>query len=528
MQLALGGAVGEVWVDLPPGLPEPVPGAVLELLDEEGAPLADFTVLSDDTGPAPTRPADSGPDRTRPDDDPTDGPGPDRGSPDRGSPDRTRPDDTVQDRTTPGGDRPVGHRVRGSVRPLRPDWIRHPGFARPARDVAATLAEGTVGVAVTAPLSPRQVAGLRALTATGTPVLLLALVGTGRPRPLDGAALIRTLVEAAGPAPAPAAGSREPADGTPAGRRVPSAVATIVAVPLQAHPDLDPTADAALVAAVLAAHGIRDSRLPADLAGLLTEDQPAGTLTEPTTEPTTGPPTGPVSELVTGPVSEHVTETVTGPVTNSPAGVPGTPGPRLTALPVLPVLARELARTRPGEGGRGAVVLFTGLSGSGKSTIAKAVADALAADGTRTATLLDGDVVRRSLSSGLGFSRADRDRNVTRIGFVAALVARHGGIALAAPIAPYARTRAAVRAQAEEVGDFVLVHVATPLAVCEARDRKGLYAAARRGDIAEFTGVSDPYEVPTDADLVLDTAVTPVQDSVQAVLGRLRTLGHLP
>ncbi len=492
VQLALGGAVGEVWIDLPPGSPEPVPGAVLELLDEEGAPLAEFTVLPDDNDPD-----NDIPDRTRPDD-----PGPDRTRPDDPGPDRTRPDD-----------RSVGYRVRGTVRPLRPDWVRHPRFARPARDVAATLAEGTVGVAVTAPLSPGQIAGLRALTAAGTPVLLLALVGTGRPRPLDGAALLRTLVEAAAPAAAPAA-RRESGGELPAGRDSSSAVATIVAVPLRARPDLDPAADAALVGAVLAAHGVRDSRLPEALADVLTENLPARHATGPESAPESRPTTGSTTEPVTGPATD--------PVARHPPGVPDAPEP------VLPVLARELARTRPGEGGRGAVVLFTGLSGSGKSTIAKAVADALAADGTRTATLLDGDVVRRTLSAGLGFSRADRDRNVTRIGFVAALVARHGGIALAAPIAPYARTRAAVRAQAKEVGDFLLVHVATPLAVCEARDRKGLYAAARRGDIAEFTGISDPYEVPTDADLVLDTAVMSVADSVEAVLGRLHGLGHLP
>lgn len=169
---------------------------------------------------------------------------------------------------------------------------------------------------------------------------------------------------------------------------------------------------------------------------------------------------------------------------------------------------------------RGLVVLFTGLSGSGKSTLARGLRDRLV-EGGSDVTLLDGDVVRRLLSRGLGFSAEDRDLNVRRIGYVAAEVARHGGLAIAAPIAPYAATRNAVREMVEEAGGtYALVHVSTPLEVCEARDRKGLYASARRGEIPSFTGVSDPYEAPTDADLTIDTST----ESFENALLRLEIL----
>jgi sulfate adenylyltransferase len=170
---------------------------------------------------------------------------------------------------------------------------------------------------------------------------------------------------------------------------------------------------------------------------------------------------------------------------------------------------------------RGLTVFFTGLSGSGKSTVAKALRDRLLADG-RTVSLLDGDEVRRLLSAELGFSRAERDLNILRIGFVAAEITRHGGIAICAPIAPYATTRASVRSMVARHGDFVLVHVDTPLAVCESRDRKGLYAKARQGLIAEFTGISDPYEPPEDANLRLDTSDRSVEECVELVYAMLR------
>ncbi|MEV4812705.1 adenylyl-sulfate kinase [Micromonospora avicenniae] len=191
-----------------------------------------------------------------------------------------------------------------------------------------------------------------------------------------------------------------------------------------------------------------------------------------------------------------------------------------------PAVARELARARPPRRYRGLVVFLTGLSGSGKSTIARGLSDALREGGERTVTLLDGDVVRRELSAGLGFSKADRDLNVRRIGWVAAEIARHRGVAICCPIAPYAAARATAREMALAAGaGFVLVHVATPLEVCEQRDRKGLYARARAGLVTGMTGVDDPYEEPTDADLVLDTSDLTVDEAVQAVLHHLTETG---
>ena len=190
-------------------------------------------------------------------------------------------------------------------------------------------------------------------------------------------------------------------------------------------------------------------------------------------------------------------------------------------------VARELRRARPPRAERGVVVFFTGLSGSGKSTLARDLRDALLERGDRTVSLLDGDLVRRLLSAGLTFSRQDRDLNIARIGYVATEVARHGGVAVCAPIAPYAAARAGVRRMVSEVGDFVLVHVSTPLAVCEARDRKGLYAQARAGTIGSFTGISDPYETPDDADLAIDTSTVSRHDAVAAVLAHLTRGGWL-
>jgi sulfate adenylyltransferase len=183
--------------------------------------------------------------------------------------------------------------------------------------------------------------------------------------------------------------------------------------------------------------------------------------------------------------------------------------------------AAEVLRAADGAPRRGAVVLFTGLSGSGKSTIARALVADLVDRGDRVVTLLDGDEVRQHLSSELGFDVASRERNVERIGWVAAVVARHGGIAVAAPIAPLAVSRARVRAMAEAQGTFLLVWVSTPLAVCEARDRKGLYAKARAGEVPEFTGISSPYEPPDDADVVIDTSDTGVDEAVARVRAAL-------
>ena len=180
------------------------------------------------------------------------------------------------------------------------------------------------------------------------------------------------------------------------------------------------------------------------------------------------------------------------------------------------------------SGRAGVTIFFTGLSGSGKSTLARALRDRLAEVEGKTVSLLDGDEVRQLLSSGLTFSRDDRDRNIRRVGFVAAEITRHGGIAICAHIAPYATTRAEVRARVEATGgDFLLVHVATPLEICEQRDRKGHYARARAGLVPEFTGVSDPYEEPTDADLAVNTTHGTPQQAVEPIVKRLRHLGHL-
>ena len=178
---------------------------------------------------------------------------------------------------------------------------------------------------------------------------------------------------------------------------------------------------------------------------------------------------------------------------------------------------------------RDKLTVITGLSGSGKSTVANALVVRLLSRGeSRRVTLLDGDLVRKHLSAGLTFSRADRDINVRRIGFVAAEVSRAGGIVVCAPIAPYDATRKDVRQMAGGDSGFILVHVNTPLEECERRDRKGLYAKARAGLIPEFTGISDPYEEPTDAEVVIDTSKTGVDDAVDLVLDHLRTAGWLP
>jgi adenylyl-sulfate kinase len=166
--------------------------------------------------------------------------------------------------------------------------------------------------------------------------------------------------------------------------------------------------------------------------------------------------------------------------------------------------------------GSGVAVFLTGLSGAGKSTIA----DALVADlqaGGRPVTVLDGDVVRTHLSSELSFSREHRDLNIRRIGWVAGEVVKHGGTVVVAAIAPYEAAREEARQLVETHGRFVLVHLSTPLEVCEGRDVKGLYARARAGEIREFTGISDPYEPPARAEVVLDTSVVPLEESVRRI-----------
>ncbi|MFT3860726.1 adenylyl-sulfate kinase [Micropruina sp.] len=169
----------------------------------------------------------------------------------------------------------------------------------------------------------------------------------------------------------------------------------------------------------------------------------------------------------------------------------------------------------------GTVVFFTGLSGSGKSTLAKALRDFLEQESQREVTLLDGDDVRRMLSAGLGFDTAGREANVRRTSWVAALLARHGGIAITALIAPFAEGRAEAARMARDGADFLQVWVSTPLAECERRDRKGLYARARAGELANFTGIDSPYEPPDDADLVIDTTGYGIDEAVKLVVAEL-------
>jgi sulfate adenylyltransferase len=195
----------------------------------------------------------------------------------------------------------------------------------------------------------------------------------------------------------------------------------------------------------------------------------------------------------------------------------------------LPPQVRAVVdQDRPPRHRRGVVVFFTGLSGSGKSTIARALVDRLLERGDRTVTSLDGDVVRHHLSKGLGFGRQDRETNIRRIGWVAAEISRHGGVAICSPIAPFDSTRREVRGMVDDAGGgFVLVHIATPLEECERRDRKGLYARARRGEIPDFTGISSPYEEPQDAAVRIDTTGRELEECVDEVEAVLRAEGWL-
>ncbi|MEN8150305.1 MAG: bifunctional sulfate adenylyltransferase/adenylylsulfate kinase [Planctomycetota bacterium] len=193
----------------------------------------------------------------------------------------------------------------------------------------------------------------------------------------------------------------------------------------------------------------------------------------------------------------------------------------------FPEVASELVRTYPPRHRQGFTVFLSGLSGSGKSTIANALLVKLLEMGDRPVTLLDGDIVRRNLSSELGFSKEHRDLNILRIGFVASEITKNGGIALCAPIAPYTSTRKSVRDLISGVGGYVLVHVSTPLEVCEQRDRKGLYAKARAGIIPEFTGISDPYEVPEDAEVRIDTTDMTPEESANRIILHLERLGYI-
>ncbi|MBV8476075.1 MAG: bifunctional sulfate adenylyltransferase/adenylylsulfate kinase [Acidobacteria bacterium] len=192
-----------------------------------------------------------------------------------------------------------------------------------------------------------------------------------------------------------------------------------------------------------------------------------------------------------------------------------------------PEVVHELRRSYPPRHRQGVTIFFTGLSGSGKSTIANVLLTKFLEVGGRPVTLLDGDLVRKHLSSELGFSKEHRDINIRRIGYVASEITKNGGIAICAPIAPYDAVRKQVRHMVEPYGGFVLVHVATPVEVCEQRDRKGLYAKARAGIIKEFTGISDPYEAPADAQVTIDTAELSPEEAAQEIILHLEQQGFI-
>jgi len=192
-----------------------------------------------------------------------------------------------------------------------------------------------------------------------------------------------------------------------------------------------------------------------------------------------------------------------------------------------PEVVHELRRSFPPRHKQGVTIFFTGLSGSGKSTIANVLVTKFLETGGRPVTLLDGDLVRKHLSSELGFSKEHRDINIRRIGYVASEITKNGGIAICAPIAPYDSVRKQVRGMIEPVGGFILVHIATPVETCEQRDRKGLYAKARAGIIKEFTGISDPYEQPKDAEVVINTTDLTPEEAAQEIILHLEREGFI-
>ena len=421
-----------------------------------------------------------------------------------------------------GGASPELVRLAGPVTANR--TLEHGPFRRLMLTPAQTrqrLADGPVlGFATHAPLNSRQIGQLRHLAGQlRAQILLLPLIGGQAEVVHSPQALIRTVLAAAGSLPA---GS------------------LVVPVPLGPRAGLagDPQGRArevALWARVAAAYGathlMTDDGLPADAAGPRAAG--AGVTAETLTEAAVIPVVrsgdwayDPRAE-VWRPLSLIEAGTELADLTSDQLGDLLDAGSEIPAWFTPAGVARELRRVRQPRSERGLVLFLTGLSGSGKSTIARDLSDVLSERGDRRVTLLDGDLVRQLLSAGLSFSRADRDLNIARIGYVAAEIARHGGIAICAPIAPFAAARARVRQMVSEAGDFFLIHVATPVDVCEARDRKGLYAKARAGIITQFTGVSDPYEEPADAELVLDTSAMSRPEAVTAVIAMLTGGGWL-
>jgi sulfate adenylyltransferase len=416
----------------------------------------------------------------------------------------------VRTRSADGSAGPDRLRLAGPVTANR--TLEHGPFRRLMLTPAAARAkreDGPVlGYATAGPLNSRQIGQLRHLAGQlRAQILVLPLIGGTAEVVRSPQALIRAVLAAAASLPASA---------------------LVVPVPLAPRPDTasDPQArvrEVAVRARIAAAYGA--THLMAE-AGLGTDD---GALAAAASIPVVRPgdwaydPRAevwrPLALIEAGTEMEDLSADQLGDLLDAGTEIPAWFTP--TAV------ARELRRVRRPRSERGLVLFLTGLSGSGKSTIARDLCDVLAERGDRQVSLLDGDHVRQLLSAGLSFSRADRDLNIARIGYVAAEVARHGGIAICAPIAPFAAARAHVRQIVSAVGDFFLIHVATPVEVCEARDRKGLYARARAGIIGQFTGISDPYEEPADAELILDTSEMSRTEAVAAVLRMLTAGGWL-
>ena len=193
----------------------------------------------------------------------------------------------------------------------------------------------------------------------------------------------------------------------------------------------------------------------------------------------------------------------------------------------FPTVVDELRKSFPPRHQQGFTIFFTGLSGAGKSTIANALLVKLLENGGRRVTLLDGDIVRKNLSSELGFSKEHRNLNILRIGFVAAEITKNGGIAICAPIAPYRETRRQVRETIEAAGGFIEIYVSTPISVCEKRDRKGLYAKARVGLIKGFTGIDDPYEEPDHPEVTVDTRELSPELAAHRIFVKLESMGFI-
>ena len=445
--------------------------------------------------------------------------------------------------------------LAGPVTAHRP--VEHGSFRRlmiSPEQARAELGDGPVlAFATRTPVGGRQIGQLRHLAGQlGARLLILPMVAGPAEVVRTPGSLIRTVLAAARNLPAgtlvvPVPLAQRDSSTTAGGSARAGAASGRVSGAAPGAPGQDQARELAAIAIVAAAYGAshlmadgwRDPAAPAVPAGsavpagdaLANETGPAG--------PVSGLPGAPIPVLPSGDWAYDQRAEVWRPLALIEAGLEIEDltadqladmldtGAEIPSWFASEAVAAELRHARPPRSERGFVLFLTGLSGSGKSTIARDLRDLLAERGDRRVSLLDGDLVRSLLSAGLTFSRADRDLNIARIGYVAAEIAKHGGIAICAPIAPFAAARDQVRQMVSEVGDFLLIHVATPVEVCEQRDRKGLYAKARAGLIKQFTGVSDPYEDPADAVLVLDTSVISREDATGAILAMLTTGGWL-